>query len=634
MGSVTDPATIDPAGSDPAPGGSAAVGPPAIVAAATRTAAVRAGTTTVAAEVAAALDRVAAHGGPATPDGATADPVWIALLDDAGREAAMARAARIDPRLPLAGLTFAVKDNVDLAGLPTTAGCPSYAFRPERSAGVVSALEAAGATAIGKTNLDQFATGLVGTRSPYGAPRSVLSPTRISGGSSSGSAVAVARGDVDVAVGTDTAGSGRVPAAFNGIVGWKPTHGRLGTAGVVPACRSLDCVSLFTRDVDTVATVLDALDRHPPPADVSVRPRPVGAGAWTAGWAARRPRIGVAPGALEAVGDDAYRDAWARAVDGAGELGDLVEIDLEPFLEAGRLLYDGPWVAERYAAVGAFVDGDHAGIDPVVAGIVRGGRDATAVDAFRARYRMDELRAHAAGRFADLDAILVPSAPLHPTVEQVAADPVGVNSLLGTFTNMVNLLDLCALAIPGPPTADGRPFGVTLWAPAWRDELLIGLGARWERSMANGAGVVGSGEQRAPGTAVGAATSPVVVAGAHMAGLPANVQLTERGAVLRRTTSTDAGYRLRSLSTDQGPRPGLVRDDGPGASPVEVEVWDLPVDGLGSLLGLLPRGLAIGPVRLRDGSVLPGFVAAADDRARLGDAPSLRGWRDHLLSGG
>lgn len=596
--------------------------------AAARTAAVRQGTTTARDEVAAAIDRSSARG-VATPDGQAPDPVWLAVLDDGSRQDALDRAERLDPRLPLAGLSVAIKDNVDVAGLPTTAGCPAFAALPERSAGVVEALEAAGATVVGKTNLDQFATGLVGTRSPYGAPRSVLDPSRVSGGSSSGSAVAVARGDVDLAVGTDTAGSGRIPAAFNGIVGVKPTRGRLGTAGVVPACRSLDCVSLFARDVDTAATALDALDRFPPPPHASVRPRPADAGAWTAGWAGRRPRIGIAPGVLDGPGDDAYREAWSRALGVAGDLGELVEIDLEPFLEAGRMLYEGPWVAERYAAVGAFVDGDPPGLDPVVAGIVRGGRDLTAVDAFRAEYRMAELRVVAAERLADLDAVLVPSAPRHPTAAEVAADPVGVNSELGTFTNMVNLLDLCALAVPGPATTAGLPFGVTLWAPAWRDELLLCLGARWGRALAAGGEAGGEGPGAdAPG---GAGAASVVVAGAHMAGLPANVQLAERGAVHRRTTTTDAGYRLRLLGTDQGPRPGLVRDDGPDALPVEVEVWDLPDEGLGTLLRLLPDGLAIGPVRLRDGSTLPGFVAAADDRARLGDAPALRGWRDHLL---
>lgn len=597
---------------------------PHLQASGARTAGVRLGQHNAGDEVASAIERSLAHGGPASPDGSSADSVWISVLDPAQREAAVERAGALNPQLPLAGLTFAVKDNIDLAGLPTTAACPSFAYLPERSATVVESLAAAGATALGKTNLDQFATGLVGARSPYGGPRSIADPSLVSGGSSSGSAIAVARGDVDFALGTDTAGSGRIPAAFNGLVGWKPTRGRLSTSGVVPACRTLDCVSLFTRDVDTAVTVLDALGRYraaaDAPRDALQRTLPGNLGKWTSWWGARRPRIGIAPGALDQIGSASYKEAWARAVTQAEQLGEVVELDLEPFLEAGRLLYEGPWVAERYAAVGEFIDGNPEGLDPTVASIVRGGQSGSAVDAFRAGYRMDELRAISSQVFAGLDAVIVPSAPLHPSAEAVAADPVGINSALGTFTNMVNLLDLCALAVPAEPTQEGLPFGITLWAPAWDDELLLSLGARWGRLL--------TGELPAAGT-----TASVVVAGAHMAGLAANRQLLERGGSHARTTATDAGYRLRLLETDQGPRPGLVRDGGAGALPIEVEVWELPVDGLGDLLSLLPSGLAIGPVQLHDGAVLPGFVAAGDERRRLGNAPLLRGWRDHVLAG-
>ncbi|WP_320668940.1 allophanate hydrolase [Patulibacter defluvii] len=576
----------------------------------------------------AARDRAAADPGPS----------WIALLDDATLDAHAARAAAAGPQAPLAGLTFAIKDNIDLAGTPTTAACPSFAFVPERSATVVEQLIAAGAVPVGKTNLDQFATGLVGTRSPHGGPRSVADPDRISGGSSSGSAVAVARGDVDFALGTDTAGSGRVPAGFNAIVGLKPTRGRLSTAGVLPACASLDCVSLFTRDVDGAATVLDALTRATPgdradgladPRDPWSRARPRGWDAATRRLAARdrdrdrRPwRIGLASGALDEDGDEQTRAAWRAAVDHAGDVGEVVAVDLAPFLEAARLLYEGPFVAERYAAVGPFLERDPADADPVVRAIVLGGRDLPAHALFAAGERLRALRAAAAETLAGIDALLVPTAPIHPTAAEVAADPVGVNARLGRFTNGVNLLDLCGLALPGPPRPDGVPFGVTLLAPAWHDELLLELGAHWERALT----------EPAPSGRL-----EVVVAGAHMAGLPANPQLVERGGQFERATRTAAGHALRLLRTPVGPRPGLLRPVGgsvaaSGSGQIEVELWSIPESELAALAAVVPEGLALGAVRLLDGSARLGFVAAATgpfDPAEL--LPG--GWRQQLADG-
>lgn len=599
------------------------------------TTAVRLGSADVSGLAGAARDRAAAHD----------DPSFLHVLADAELLPFADRATAAGPHAPLAGLTFAVKDNIDVAGVPTTAACPSFAFVPEASATVVDQLVASGAVPVGKTNLDQFATGLVGTRSPHGAPRSVADPARVSGGSSSGSAVAVARGDVDFALGTDTAGSGRVPAAFNGIVGLKPTKGRLSTTGVVPACRSLDCVSVFTRDVDTAATVLDALTRATPPgafpdgptdaADPYSRTRPAGADAAAARVGATRWRIGVDRDALDDAGDDETRAAWASTLAELEARGDveLVPVDLAPFVAAGALLYEGPWVAERYAAVGAFLETAPEDADAVVAGIVLGGREPRAVAAFEAAYRLQELRAVTGPVLAGVDALLAPTAPIHPTLDEVAADPVGVNARLGRFTNFVNLLDLCGLAVPGPPRPDGVPFGITFLAPAWHDELLLELGAAWERGLLGGALL-----RPAPTPADGSGPVEVVVAGAHMAGLPAHPQLAARGARFERLTRTASGHALRIVPTPLGIRPGLVRPLAGTVAPegsaghVEVEVWSIEASLLGSLAGEVPEGLALGPVALLDGSRRLGFVAAAADPASAG-TPLPGGWRAHAVAG-
>ncbi|MCU1487478.1 MAG: amidase [Actinomycetia bacterium] len=378
----------------------------------------------------AAYERIAADG---------RDGIWLSLVD---RSAALAAAARATG--PLAGRTLAVKGNIDLAGLRTTAGCPSYGSVAERSATVVRRLEAAGAIVVGSTNLDQFATGLVGTRSPYGVCPNAWWPELVSGGSSSGSAVAVAAGLVDLALGTDTAGSGRVPAAANGIVGLKPTRGRLSTAGVVPACASLDCVSVFARSVDEAALAADvatAFD-HADPWSRRADPSPV----------VTQPRIGRTPG-LDVPG---------------------LDVDLEPFLAAGALLYEGAFVAERYAAVGEFVASGAEGLDPVVASIILAARDLPAWQLARDHTELERLRRLTEPVWADIDVLVVPSVPRIPTVAEVLADPIGANSALGTYTNFVNLLDLCALTIPvGPPTPEAPPPSVTLIAPAWSDQLLV-----------------------------------------------------------------------------------------------------------------------------------------------------------------
>lgn len=494
---------------------------------------------------------------------------------------------------PLAGTTFAVKDNIDVAGVPTTAGCPSFAYTPTRSAPVVQRLLDAGATVVGKANMDQFATGLTGTRSPYGIPRSVIDPTRISGGSSSGSAVAVAAGLATFALGTDTAGSGRVPAACNGIVGLKPTPGLLPIEGIVPACRSVDCPSAFTTTVAAARVLLEVL------APQLVR-GPQGP-----------PRLGVPDGASLTHLAPAARAAFAATVDLAVAAGaDIVTVDLAPFLAAGDLLYGGAWVAERYAAVGAFIETHPDEVHPVVASIVLGGRDLTAAQAFADRYRLDDLARDCTAALAGLDALLLPTVPDVPTVEDVLADPVGTNAALGRYTTFVNLLGMCAVSIPGAPRADGVPAGVSIVARA-RDE---------HRALDVAAIVAGEPVPPLPPSG----RIPVVVVGAHLEGQPLNHQLTDRGGRLERRTTTAPRYRLLALET-MPPKPGLEWVEH-GAC-IEVEVWSLPSDGFATFVALVPPPLAIGTVDLVDGTAAPGFVCEPRGLAGGRDITSFGGWR-------
>ncbi|MEV7802851.1 allophanate hydrolase [Microbispora sp. NPDC088329] len=526
--------------------------------------------------------------------------IWIDLRPQAEVEA---EAAAVDARvtggedLPLAGRLLAVKGNIDVAGLPTTAGCPSYAYRPEADAPAVARLRAAGAIVLGTTNMDQFATGLVGTRSPYGAVRAATDPARISGGSSSGSAVAVALGPADLALGTDTAGSGRVPAAFNGIVGIKPTRGLIPAGGVVPACRSLDCVSVFARTLPEAQQAV-ALMTGPS----SAAPRP-----------ARRPgpwRLAVPPtaglGTLAPGWAEAYETTAARLASAGVEIG---PIDPGPFLEAAALLYQGAFVAERYAAVGAFVDAlagrGGPDLDPTVASIVTAARDLPAHRLFADRERLAALRERALALLGDRDALLLPVTPRHPTLAEVAADPVGVNSELGRFTNFVNLFDMCALAVPAGQV-DGLPYGVMLVGRAHADDDLAAIARLLQPAVR------------------------LAVVGAHLSGQPLSHELTTRGARLLATTTTAARYRLHALTTDP-PKPGLVRVAENGAA-VECEVWELPAGGLGELLAALPRPMTLGRVELADGTDAPGFLCAPEG---LRDAPDITahgGWRAYLRS--
>ncbi|MET8269615.1 allophanate hydrolase [Streptomyces sp. NPDC005096] len=494
--------------------------------------------------------------------------------------------------LPLAGRLLAVKGNIDVAGLPTTAGCPSYAYKPTADATAVARLRAAGALVIGTTNLDQFATGLVGTRSPYGVVRHAHDPSLISGGSSSGSAVAVALGIADLSLGTDTAGSGRIPAAFNGIVGLKPTRGLVPTDGVVPACASLDCVTVFARTLPEAEQALALMARTAPQSAPARTPGP---------W-----RIAVP--ATEQLGelDPGWAEAYEAAADRLRAAGaHLQPVDLAPFLEAAAMLYEGAFVAERYTAVGAFIDTAPApaDLDPTVAHIITAARDIPAHRLFADRDRLAVLRDAAMTALSDADALLLPTAPGHPTLAEVAADPLGANARLGRFTNSTNLFDLCAVAAPAGDVA-GHSFGLMLIGPAHTDERLARI------------------------TALLTPPTRLVVAGAHLTGQPLNPQLLSLGAHLLHTTATAPVYRLHALPTDP-PKPGLERV-GEGGAAIEVEVWQLPPEGLGRLTAELPSPMTLGRVELSDGTTAPGFLCEPYALRSATDITVYGGWRAYL----
>ncbi|MGE0151678.1 MAG: allophanate hydrolase [Reyranellaceae bacterium] len=589
-----------------------------------RVAAYRAGRD-AAADLAALFDRIEARG--------TA-PVWISLLPRAAALALLAQAtARLKAGgdLPLYGIPFAVKDNIDVAGLPTTAACPAFAYLPQRSAFVVDRLIAAGAIPVGKTNLDQFATGLNGTRSPYGAPASVFDASRVSGGSSSGSAVAVGDLTVPFALGTDTAGSGRVPAAFNNLVGLKPTRGLLSASGVVPACRSLDCVSVFAMsvaDARLVAGIAAAYD----PADPFARRAP--ADLWS-GPAPAASRFGIVDEATLARCAPAVtaRYRWAVAVlEHQG--GVAVPVDYAPFEEAASLLYAGPWVAERLAAISDFAARQPLSIHPVVRDIVLSAHNHSAADAFAAQYRLAALIRQVEPVWDALDFLLLPTAPDHPTIAAMRADPVALNSRLGLFTNFVNLMDLAALAVPSGLGADGLPTGVTLVGPAFSDGRLASIGDRLHRADADArlAASRTALAAAAPLAAVPADDTRITLAvvGAHLGGQPLNHQLTSRNARFAGAARTAAGYSLYALANTAPAKPGLARDGGAGG--IELELWSLDAAGFGSFVAEIPPPLGIGTIALQDGRQVKGFLCEAHALAGAADITAHGGWRAYLAS--
>ncbi|MFW0795441.1 allophanate hydrolase [Gordonia sp. CPCC 205515] len=537
--------------------------------------------------------------------------VFITLRNQEGVEADYR--ASIAAGGPLAGIVLAVKDNVDVAGLPTTAACPGYAYEPTDDADAVAALKNAGAVIIGKTNLDQFATGLVGTRSPYGAVRDSRRPDHISGGSSSGSAVAVALGFADIAIGTDTAGSGRIPAGLQGIVGIKPTLGVVSTGGVVPACASYDTVTIFAADLALAERAMGAMAR-------AYAPRPFGPTTLFA--ASEQPTVAI-PAELPEL-DDAWRAAFAAAVTRAEEAGMRVKpIDLTAFLTAAKLLYDDALVAERFDAVGDFLtaaDASAAGVDPVVAEIIGHADRFSAVDLLRARRRLTELRAEAMAELGDADALLVPTAPCHPTVGEVAADPIGVNSRMGTYTNFCNLFDLCGVAVPAGVVdeSDGTraQFGVTFLGRAHQDAVVADLARRF---TAGSTTVPASWPEIADGD-VGI---ELAVFGAHMRGGPLTHELADRGARWAGEVHTAPSYRLVALDTTP-PKPGLIRDPADGRA-IDGEIWSLPASALGAFLAALPAPMMLGKVELSDGRWVIGFGCAAD-AAAAGERVDRRRW--------
>ena len=526
--------------------------------------------------------------------------------------------------LPLWGIPLAVKDNIDVAGLPTTAACPAFSYQPEADATVVARLKAAGALVIGKTNLDQFATGLNGTRSPYGAPRCVFSADYVSGGSSSGSAVAVASGLAAFALGTDTAGSGRVPAAFNNLVGIKPSPGRVPNTGVVPACRSVDVVTVFATSVEdgtaarVVAEGYDATD--PFSRQLADLPLP------------STLRLGVlAPADREFFGNAEYARLYDEAIERARALdARIVEFDYAPFRDAAALLYQGPWVAERLAAIEDFFRDHSEAMDPTVRGIVGGATAYSAVDAFKGRYELERLRQLTLKQWHNVDALLLPTSADIQTVEAMLADPVALNSRFGLYTNFANLLGCSAIAVPGGFTADALPFGVTLVAPQDCDRALAPFASRMHQAVGSGSGLDRS--------RLVSAVAPIpedgveiAVVGAHLTGMPLNHELLALGGGLVEETVTAPAYRLYALAGTVPPKPGLQRVLSGGAE-IIVEIWSLPPSGFGTFVSKIPAPLGIGKLELADGRQISGFLCEAAALEGAQDITAFGGWRAYVAS--
>jgi allophanate hydrolase len=561
------------------------------------------------------------------------DTAWICVATDKQISEQLVHLESLEKErgiahLPLYGIPFAIKDNIDALGWETTAACPDFAFEPKKSATVVQKLIGAGAILIGKTNLDQFATGLVGTRSPYGAVPNTFDPTYVSGGSSSGSASVVARGLACFSLGTDTAGSGRIPAAFNNIVGTKPTPGLISTEGVFPACKSIDCVSIMTltaADADIVLNVMKSteLDRtkeaqfHPTPKSVSSFRRPT--------------RIGI-PISCQFLDDGQYQKAFTKAIENAKGLDvEFVEVEIDPFVKAGKLLYDGPWVSERFAVTEDFLKSNPDSFDPSVKQIIQSGASYTAAQGFRAIYRLKELEIEAKKAWAKCDVILVPSAPNHPTLEDLKNHPILKNSELGVYTNFVNLMRLCAVAVPAGFTDKGMPFGITLIAQEGSDIALLKLAAQWQILFGLS---LGKSDAKATHTELTISGNnndsiEIAVVGAHLQGMPLHSQLTERHAHLIKSCKSAKSYRLFALPNTTPPKPGLVKAKSNGAA-IDLEVYAMPTAEVGSFLGLIPTPLGLGNIELDDGTWVKGFICEpyAIDGAK--DISNLGGWRAYI----
>lgn len=561
----------------------------------------------------------------------SSDNAWICLASAAQLDAQLAdlqalleNAGGDLSKLPLYGVPFAIKDNIDAAGWPTTAACAKFAYNAKADATVVAKLRAAGAILIGKTNLDQFATGLVGTRSPYGAVPNSFNPAYVSGGSSSGSASVVARGLVPFALGTDTAGSGRVPAGFNNIVGLKPSKGWLSNTGLVPACKTLDCISVFALTVSdalSVAQIAGGYDAADPYSRKNPNSAKVGMPA--------KPRLAV-PSNPEFFEDTQNQAVFEQALGKLRELGaELVEIDFTPFQQLAEQLYYGSWVAERTVALEGV---DPAHINPVVRGIVANGHKYSACDAYKAEYIRAELSRTINDILAGFDALVVPTSPTLRTQAEMDVEPVLFNSQFGTYTNFTNLADLSALAVPVGFRADGLPAGITLLAPAWHDQALAAFGQRWQQAVNLLLGATGKAlPEQAPSNTPAPGSVRVAVVGAHLTGMPLNVQLTSRDAVLVEQTTSAATYRLYALPGTVPPKPGLARVAADGAA-IIVELWDIPQARFGEFVAEIPAPLGIGNLQLADGRWVKGFICEpyALDGAR--DITSFGGWRAFIAS--
>jgi allophanate hydrolase len=577
----------------------------------------RAGQLTPAQTVARSYARIREHNDPA---------IFISLRDEKAAIAeAEALVARDAARLPLYGVPVAVKDNIDVAGLPTTAACPAFAYTPSRDSTAVARLRAAGAIIVGKTNLDQFATGLVGVRSPYGVPVNPLRADLIPGGSSSGSAVAVSTGLVPLALGTDTAGSGRVPAMLNNIVGLKPSLGLISTTGVVPACRTLDCVSVFALTVDDAVTALAAM-AGPDSADPYSRDRPLAPlSAFPANLRLGVPRAGQ----LIFFGDKASEAAYGEALKRWTARGaSLVEFDLEPLYETARLLYEGPWVAERYLVIRDLLASSPDAIHPVTREITIAGARLSAADTFAALYRLQGLRTVAGRAFAAIDALVLPTAPTVYSTAQVLANPIELNSRLGTYTNFVNLLDLCGLALPAAMRSDDIPFGITLLAPAGRDAQLASIGRVFhaDTRLPMGARSLPQPPLAVIPTGPSGDEIAIAVVGAHLSGMALNGELKALGGRLLEQASTAPDYRLYALATTP-PKPGMLRVKAGTGSSIELELWALSAASFGKFVAAIPPPLSIGTVRLADGRGIKGFIVEAADVDGAREISAFGGWR-------
>ena len=559
------------------------------------------------------------------------DPGIFLHLDEQERILSEARdLGKFDPiSHPLWGIPYVVKDNIDVGGMPTTVACPEFTNYPEKDAFSVSLLRDAGALVIGKTNLDQFATGLVGLRSPYPAPRNAIRPDLVPGGSSSGSAIAVATGIVSFALGTDTAGSGRVPAALNGIVGLKPSLGLISSTGVVPACRTLDTVSILATNVADAWSVLsctalhdenDSFAQHGELGELTPPP----------------PNLRVAvpdKNSIKFFDDLDQTDSFARSLDSLQELdAEICEHDFEKFYQAADLLYEGVWVVERYHVVEELLRKDPDCMDPVVKSIIEKANSYSALDAFRDFYRLQDLKRETEVIFKNADMLCVPSVPCFFSLNDLKKDPIVPNSRLGTYTNFVNLLDLCGIAVPVAPRRDGLPGSITLIAPAGHDGAVSGFALKLQMSLRP---PIGATDWSLPNIffepdSVSHSEIEIAVVGAHMSGMPLNYQLMENGARFLRSDRTNNDYKLYCLSDYQPPRPGLIKIS--GGSSIELEIWAMPKSNFGAFMGGIPHPLGIGTISLASGDTVQGFICESIGILEAIDITSYGGWREYINS--